>query len=93
MIKLLSGCLLLKLSGHTESKYRIYDDMFLETLQQILLFRKLEFLLKDIKEIITSPDFDKSEALEQQIELLILKREHLYNLILMARELKMLGVK
>lgn len=56
-------------------------------------FRKLEFPLKDIKEIITSPDFDKSEALEQQIELLILKREHLYNLILMARELKMLGVK
>lgn len=56
-------------------------------------FRELEFPLKDIKEIITSPDFDKSEALEQQIELLILKREHLYNLILMARELKMLGVK
>lgn len=56
-------------------------------------FRKLEFLLKDIKEIITSPDFDKSEALEQQIELLILKREHLDNLILMAREIKMLGVK
>lgn len=54
-------------------------------------FRKLEFLLKDIKEIITSPDFDKSEALEQQIELLILKREHLDNLILMAREIKMLG--
>lgn len=39
------------------------------------------------------PDFDKSEALEQQIELLILKREHLDNLILMAREIKMLGVK
>lgn len=38
-------------------------------------FRELEFPLKDIKEIITGPDFDKSEALEQQIELLILKRE------------------
>ena len=35
----------------------------------------------------------KSEALEQQIELLILKREHLDNLILMAQETKMLGVK
>lgn len=56
-------------------------------------FRELESPLKDIKEIITGPDFDKSEALEQQIELLILKREHLYNLILMARETKMLGVK
>lgn len=56
-------------------------------------FRELEFPLKDNKEIITGPDFDKSEALEQQIELLILKREHLDNLILMAREIKMLGVK
>lgn len=68
---------LLKLFGRTESKYRLYDNTALETLQQILLFRGLEFPLK---EIITSPDFDKSKALEQQIELLTLKREHLNNL-------------
>lgn len=68
---------LLKLFGRTESKYRLYDNTALETLQQILLFRELEFPLK---EIITSPDFDKSKALEQQIELLTLKREHLDNL-------------
>ena len=84
---------LLKPSGRTESQYRLYDDTALGTLHQILLFRELEFPLKDIKEIITGPDFDKSEALEQQIELLILKREHLDNLILMAQGIKMLGVK
>ena len=42
----------------------------MEKLQQILLFRELEFPLKDIKEIVNRSDFDKTKALEQQIELL-----------------------
>ena len=46
-------------------------------MQQILLFRELEFPLKDIKKIIGSPDFDRSKALGQQIELLELKKEHI----------------
>ena len=37
---------------YTESGYRLYDDTALEKLQQILLFRELEFPLKDIKAII-----------------------------------------
>ena len=65
---------LLHPAKYTEAGYRLYDDAALETLQQILLFRELEFPLKDIKEIISSPDFDRSKALEQQIELLKLKR-------------------
>jgi len=32
----------------TESGYRLYDDAALERLQQILLFRELEFPLRDI---------------------------------------------
>ena len=47
----------------------------MEKLQQILLFRELEFPLKDIKEIVNRSDFDKTKALEQQIELLELKKE------------------
>lgn len=42
---------LLHPTGYTESGYRLYDDTALETLQQILLFRELEFPLKEIKEI------------------------------------------
>lgn len=42
---------LLHPTGYTESGYRLYDDAALETLQQILLFRELEFPLKEIKEI------------------------------------------
>ena len=58
---------LLKPAEYTESGYRLYDDAAMETLQQILLFRELEFPLKDIKTIITRSDFDKKKALEQQI--------------------------
>ena len=84
---------LLHPAEYTEAGYRLYDDAALETLQQILLFRELEFPLKDIKKIVGSPDFDRSKALEQQIELLTLKKEHLENLIDLAKGLKLRGVR
>ena len=84
---------LLKPTAITEAGYRLYDDTALERLQHILLFRELQFPLKDIKEILDSPDFDRNKALEQQIELLTMKKEHLENLILYARGIKTLGVK
>ena len=77
----------------TEAGYRLYDEAELETLQQILLFRELEFPLKDIKKIISSPDFDRSKALGQQIELLKLKKEHIENLIDLAVGIKAMGVR
>ena len=48
---------LLRPAGYTDAGYRLYDDAVLETLQQILLFRELEFPLKDIQRIIQSPSF------------------------------------
>ena len=84
---------LLHPTEYTESGYRLYDDTALERLQQILLFRELEFPLKDIKMIMESPDFDRGKALEQQIALLTLKKEHLENLIDLARGIKSIGVK
>lgn len=84
---------LLKPAQYTEAGYRLYDDNALETLSQILLFRELEFSLKDIKEIIQSPGFDRSKALSQQIELLTLKKEHIENLIDLAKGIKMIGVR
>lgn len=65
---------LLPPAGYTEAGYRLYDDTAMERLQQILLFRELEFPLKEIKRILDSPNFDRSKALEQQIELLTMKR-------------------
>lgn len=84
---------LLKPSDYTEAGYRLYDETQLERLQQILLFKELEFPLKEIKKIIDAPTFDRSKALEQQIELLTMKKEHLENLITFAKGIKMLGVK
>ena len=83
---------LLHPAKYTESGYRLYDDTALEKLQQILLFRELEYPLKDIKAIMNNPNFDRKKALEQQIALLTLKKEHLENLIDLAREIKEVGV-
>ena len=84
---------LLKPSQVTEAGYRLYDDGALEKLQQIMLYRELEFPLKDIKKIMESSDFDRNQALQQQIEMLNLKKEHLENLIQFARGIKALGVR
>lgn len=84
---------LLSPTEYTEAGYRLYDDTALEKLQQILLFRELEFPLKDIIAIMESPAYDRKQALAQQIELLELKRQHLDDLIAFARGIKMIGVK
>ena len=72
---------LLSPSETTEARYRLYDDTALETLQQILFFRELDFPLSEIKEIMTNPAFDKTDALKSHKTLLIKKRERLDNLI------------
>ena len=54
---------LLKPTRVTESGYRYYDDAALERLYLILLFRELEFPLKDIGAILDAPDFDRNQAL------------------------------
>ncbi|MBP3414900.1 MAG: MerR family transcriptional regulator [Clostridia bacterium] len=77
----------------TDSGYRLYDDTSLERLQLILFFRELQFPLKDIKGIIESPVFDRNKALDQQIKLLKLHKEHIENLIDLAAGIKLIGVK
>ena len=58
----------------TEAGYRLYDDTALARLQSILLFRELEFPLRDIKRILDDPNFDQSAALSDQIRLLELRQ-------------------
>lgn len=77
----------------TAAGYRLYDDKALERLQMILLFKELQFPLKEITTILDNPEFDRSKALEQQIKLLELRKEHLENLIDLARGIKMIGVQ
>lgn len=84
---------LLKPTEITRAGYRLYDDAALKRLQGILMFRELQFPLKEIKAILESPDFNPEEALKQQITLLQLRRKHLDELIAFAQEIQKGGVK
>ncbi len=72
---------LLHPSEVAESGYRYYDEAAVERLWQILFYRELEFPLRDIGAILSSPDFDKVHALEEHRTLLLQKRERLDGLI------------
>ena len=83
---------LLKPTRVTEAGYRLYDDTALRRLQTILLFRELQFPLKEIRDILDSPRFDPVDALEAQIRMLELQRQHLEDLISHARQIQTTGV-
>ena len=83
---------LLRPTRVTEAGYRLYDDTALRRLQTILLFRQLQFPLKEIKEILDAPGFDPMEALQAQIHLLELQKKHLEKLISHARKIQTTGV-
>lgn len=83
---------LLKPSQITSAGYRLYDHKALERLQIILLFRELRFPLKEIQQILDSPDFNKGEALSQQIQMLTLQKERLEKLIALALQIQKEGV-
>lgn len=72
---------LLKPAKVSESGYRIYGDKEVDTLQQILFYRELEFSLKDIKKIIEDDHFNATLALNHHYKALTDKRAHLDKLI------------
>lgn len=73
---------LLKPSAVDEQNgYRFYDEESLTRMQEILFYRELDFPLKDIQTILSSPDYDKHNALKEQKRLMTLKKERLERLI------------
>lgn len=73
---------LLKPSSVDEQNgYRFYDECCLERMQEILFYRELDFPLKEIQAILSSPEYDKNTALKGQKRLLMLKKERLERLI------------
>ncbi len=71
-----------------KKRHLFYDEKALHRLQNILLFRELQFPLKEIKSILDNPDFDPGEALAQQIQLLELRKKHIEDLISLTREIQ-----
>lgn len=61
--------------------YRYYDENSLLRMQGILFYRELDFSLKSIGKILSSPDYDTGKSLEEQKILLTLKKERLERLI------------
>ena len=80
---------LLKPSVVAENGYRYYNRDAVVRLQEILLYRELDFPLKKIKEIVGQPGYDKVQALRDQIKLLELKRSRLEAVIAHAKALQM----
>ena len=64
-----------------QNGYRFYDQKSLLRMQEIMFYRELDFPLKSILEILSSPDYDKQKALSEQRKLLELKKERLERII------------
>ena len=79
---------LLKPSELTQSGYRLYNDEALQKLQQILFFKEVGFKLKDIREILQNPNFDRIAAFKKQKELLLLQRNRTDRLIQLLSRLE-----
>ena len=77
----------------TESGYRLYDDSALARLHNILMLRELQFSLKDIKSILDSPHYDPIAAIDDQIKLLELQKQHIEDLIQLAYKIKKEGMQ
>ena len=73
---------LLKPNRINSSGYRIYGQLEVDLLQQILFYRELEIPLEEIKSILQSGTFDIHEALENHLIHLNLQRKRLDRLIL-----------
>ncbi|ARJ39395.1 MerR family transcriptional regulator [Sporosarcina ureae] len=65
----------------TDAGYRYYSEQNLETLQQILFFKELDFPLKEIKEILSDPSFDRQQALQLHRKLLLEKRDRIDQMV------------
>ncbi len=72
---------LLKPSGRTEKGYRLYGDGDLLRLQQIMIYKELEFSLAEIQGILDGKDFDLKQALAGHRQKLVDKQERYGELI------------
>ncbi|TKI54593.1 MerR family transcriptional regulator [Brevibacillus antibioticus] len=72
---------LLKPARINSSGYRIYGQLEVDRLQQILFYRELGVSLEEIKEILDSPTFDAERALREHREKLLERRAQLDALI------------
>jgi DNA-binding transcriptional MerR regulator len=54
----------------SKDNYRLYDEAALERLWRILVYREMEFELKEIKNLLILPDDDQKKCLEQRMRVI-----------------------
>ena len=64
-----------------DNGYRYYNEKSAERMFEIIFLREMDFSLKSIKDILSSPNYNKNEAFRKQKELLLLKKSRLDRLI------------
>ena len=84
---------LLKPDEVTAAGYRLYGETALMRLRHILIYRELDFSLKEITDLLDKPDAERNALLEKQIAQLERKREQLSELITFAKGVRIVGVK
>lgn len=72
---------LLKPARISSNNYRIYGQKEVDLLQQILFYRELGVGLEDIKEILTAPNYNAAQALENHLIALLARQKQLNLLI------------
>ena len=72
---------LLTPDARSEAGYRLYDDADCERLQEILFYRELGFGLEEINAILRDPEYDRAGALQNQRDLLVVRKDRLQTMI------------
>lgn len=72
---------LLKPSKINESNYRLYDNDAVDKLQTILFYKELGYDLKQIIKIVNNSSFDIQDSLQNHLNELMCKRDHIDGLI------------
>ena len=72
---------LLTPGARSTAGYRLYEDADCERLQEILFYRELGFGLEGINEILRDPEYDRADALRQQRDLLVVRKDRLQAMI------------
>ncbi|MGX7263138.1 MerR family transcriptional regulator [Enterococcus crotali] len=73
---------LLKPARINSSGYRIYGLKEIDQLQQILFYRSLDMKLEDIQKLLTTPNYDPKQALQDHHQQLLEKRRQIDQLLL-----------
>lgn len=79
--------------GHVYDGYKLYDEAAVVRLQQIAIFKTLGLERREIKARMSSEKCDTNSLLEEQIQMLYKKKQEIEEKIIVAEQLKIIGLR